>query len=69
MLNKLIKTLAGEQGLKTLELPEGVRVRQLGSYQLWINYSDDNYEIDSAGAELIVGDSLLMASGVTLLKI
>jgi beta-galactosidase len=69
MLNKLIKTLAGEQGLKTLELPEGIRVRQLGSYQLWINYSDDNYEIDSAGAELIVGDSLLMASGVTLLKI
>lgn len=64
----LFQPLAAEVGLKTVNLPDGLRVRQLGNKVVALNYADHEQDLPHIeGVEF--GQSQIAAAGVVLGKV
>jgi len=63
----LFERLAREVGLKTVRLPEGLRIRRRGKYVFACNYSSQPYEVPaSPRAHFILGKRMLPAHEVAI---
>lgn len=64
----LFQPLAAEVGLKTVNLPDGLRVRQLGDKVVALNYADHAYDLPQLeGVEF--GQTQIAAAGMVLGKV
>ncbi len=67
LLAALLGRAAGEAGLTTLALPEGVRVRHVGDHLFAFNYAATTRNVPlPASAQPLIGDSHLQPAGVSI---
>jgi len=66
LLATVLRRLASEAGLETIDLPEGVRIRDNGGMRFVFNYGRDAEDISAiiGGAALLMGERLLEPCGV-----
>jgi len=66
LLLSLVKLMAKRAGLKTIRLPEGIRLRRRGKLLFAINYGDEPYTLPKSG-KLLLGQRRLMPQDVAIL--
>ena len=71
LLSVLVGRMAGEAGLKTIELPEGIRIRSSADHILAFNYSSAAIDIGPVETALgavnrVSGSDLLEPAGVAI---
>lgn len=71
LLDRILKILCRESGLKTLALPEPLRVRQRGQHLFVFNYGDELVDISHIVPDTVevLGSKQLPASGVSVLRL
>lgn len=70
LLAMVLKAAASDAGIKTVHLPDGLRVRRTGSHVFAFNYSNETIAIpDDIGGKLVLGQRELAAAGLAVLKL
>jgi beta-galactosidase len=70
LLQRVLGKMAAEAGLVVMPLPEGVRVRRRGALSCFFNYGQTPVSVAKyvADDEVIVGDVVIEAAGVTMTR-
>ena len=70
LMRRFVGILAEEAGLRTLNLPDGVRVRSRGDLRIVTNYGDETVTLGEVGVtgERVLGDGTLRGHDVAILR-
>lgn len=71
LMRTVLQRLAGDAGLKTRDLPDGVRLRRHGGHVFAFNYGETSFDLSELGwsGAPVLGELVLEPSGVAIMAV